>query len=116
MTIDAMPSRTAYDAGAWARHGELVYQTAKEWCLAPYREVTLRELAARLVAFQPDIAEFLAGIIQQWQPPCGEKDAIEHRILTAELDRQNYRMVRDDMTGQITAQFEIAREFAARRA
>jgi hypothetical protein len=101
---DALPNH--FDAGAWAQNGEVIYQMARQWCLAPYREVTLRALAARLVAWHPDIAEFLAGIIQQWQQPSGEKDAIEFRILTAELDRQNYRTVCDDATGQITVQIE----------
>src|SRR5262249_41747748 len=100
----ALPSR--FDAGAWVRHGEVIYQMAREWCLAPYREVTLSQLAMRLVAWHPDIAEFLAGVIQQWQQPSGEKDALEFRILTAGLDYQNYRTVCDDATGQITVQVE----------
>ena len=95
-----------FDASAWARHGEVIYQMAREWCLAPYRQVTLSQLAMRLVAWHPDIAEFLAGVIQQWQQPSGEKDALEFRILTAGLDHQNYRTVCDDATGQITVQVE----------
>jgi hypothetical protein len=50
--------------------------------------------------------EFLAGVIQQWQQPSGEKDALEFRILTAGLDHQNYRTVCDDATGQIIVQVE----------
>ncbi|MDZ4255891.1 MAG: hypothetical protein U1A72_25270 [Sulfuritalea sp.] len=101
--VDAM--QYGFDAGAWARQGEMIFQMAREWFSAPYRGVTLRQLAANLVAFHSDIAEFLALAIEQWETPQDEKAALELRILKAELDRNNYREIRNGTTGQVAVQF-----------
>lgn len=101
--VDAMQYR--FDAGAWARQGEVIFQMARAWCSAPYRNVTLRQLAAHLVAFHTDIAEFLAVAIEQWETPQDEKAALELRMLKAELDRNNYRQVHDRATGDAAVQF-----------
>ena len=101
--VDAMQNQ--FDAGAWARQGEAIFQIAREWHFAAYRKVTLRELASDLVASHSDIAEFLATTIEQWEMPQNEKDELELQILKAELDRNNYREVRDSETGQAAIQF-----------
>jgi len=80
-----------FDAWSWARRGETIFQMAREWWSVEYRKVTLRNVAANLVAFKPDIGAFLAPVIKQWELPEHEKDALELRILQAELDRDNYK-------------------------
>lgn len=94
-----------FDAFAWVRQGEMIFQMAQEWHSAAYRKVTLRELAAKLVAFHPDVAEFIAIAIEQWMPPENEKNALEFRTLKAELDRNNYIETLDSTTGQTVVQF-----------
>ena len=87
--LDALQYR--FDAVAWARQGETIFQMAREWWSVAYRKVALRSIAAHLVAFKPDIAAFLAAIIKQWELPEHEKAALELRMLQAELDRDNYK-------------------------
>ena len=90
-----------FDAAAWARQGEAVFQAARAWYSAPHRAVSLRDLAAKLALSHSDVAEFLARATQLWQPPTGEKAVLEFRILRAELHPQNYWPVHDDATGKV---------------
>jgi len=83
-----------FDAGAWARQGETVFQMARQWCLAGYRSRSLRDLASSLVAWKLGIAEFLAIETRKWEVPKNPKDALEHRLLLADLDRRTYKEVR----------------------
>ncbi|HEX9202301.1 MAG TPA: ATP-binding protein [Acidobacteriaceae bacterium] len=92
-----------FDAAAWARQGEAIFQMAREWWSAAYRRVALRSIAAHLVAFKSEIAAYLAAIIKQWELPGHEKAALELRILQAELDRDNYK---EDPDGSGRMQFE----------
>ena len=97
--MDALQYR--FDAAAWARQGETIFQMAREWWSAANRRVELRTLAARLVAFRPEMAAFLAASIQQWELPEHEKSALELRMLQAELDRENYNADPDGGGGQL---------------
>ena len=79
-----------FDAAAWARRGEAMFQAAREWYSAPYRSTTLREIAARLVVSHSDIAEVVVRATERWERPSNDKAALELRILQAELDPRNY--------------------------
>jgi hypothetical protein len=87
--LDAL--RYAFDAMNWARKGETVFQMARAWWTVAYRKVALRNIAAHLVEFKPGIAAFLASVINHWELPEHEKNALELRMLQAELDRDNYK-------------------------
>jgi hypothetical protein len=100
--LDALQYR--FDAAAWARQGETIFQMAREWWSATYRRVALRRIAAHLVAFKPEIATYLAPIIKQWELPEHGKAALELRMLQAELDRDNYKEDSDGTSGRM--QFE----------
>ena len=97
--LDALQWR--FDAAAWARQGETIFQMAREWWSVAYRRVALRSISAHLVAFKPEIAAFLAAIIKQWELPEHEKAALELRMLQAELDRDNYNEDPDGTSGRI---------------
>jgi hypothetical protein len=94
-----------FDAFAWVRSGDTIFEMAKQWVFAPYRNVKLREIAVHLVATDSGVSDFLTGIIPKWHAPAEEKPALEHRILVAELDRKNYRTARDEASGQEIVQF-----------
>jgi hypothetical protein len=94
----------AFDAPSWARQGETVFQVAREWWSLTYRQVPLRNIAAKLVAFKPDIAAFLSEVIKRWELPEHEKSALELRMLQAKLDRNNYKEDRSGNSGRM--QFE----------
>ena len=98
-------SQYRFDAAAWARQGETIFQMAREWWSAAYRRIKLRAVAARLVAFRPEVAAFLAAVIKQWELPEHKKSALEIRMLQAELDRDNYTEDSDGVAGQMQFQY-----------
>lgn len=101
--LDALQYR--FDAATWARQGETIFQMAREWWSAAYRRVELRAVAARLVAFKPEVVAFLAAVIKQWELPEHEKSALELRMLQAELDRNNYNEDPEGVSGRMLFQY-----------
>lgn len=95
-----------FDASSWIRDGEMVFEMAKQWTFAPYRRVPLREIATGLINSDPNTAAFLTGAARNWQMPSGEKEALEFKILVAQLDPQNYAASRDEQSGEETLHFE----------
>jgi hypothetical protein len=89
-------SEFRFDAMAWARQGETIFQMAREWQTASYRKEPLRRIAAQLVAFKPEIGAYLGTVITQWQLPEDDKAALDLRQLQALLDYNNYQ---DDPEG-----------------
>jgi hypothetical protein len=90
---------TSFDAGAWARKGDFVFEMAKTWGLAPYRQTRLREIVSRLILCDRDIAEFVLACTSQWTAPVTEKEKLEFKILLSELDYRNYTEGVDPATG-----------------
>ncbi len=107
----------AFDAMTWARSGEVVYEIAKNWVLAPYRKKALRQIAPLLATVDQAVGDFVVAATSQWTSPSTEKEAVEFRILVAELDYHNYSAVVDPATGKETSEFaypnDIATEIAA---
>jgi hypothetical protein len=98
--------RYQFDASAWVRAGETAFEMAKQWILAPYRQVALREIAVRLLNSNTDVATFLTKAIRDWEAPSGEKDGLEFRMLVSELDRQNYTTKHDEQSGKDIIQLQ----------
>ena len=73
---------------------------AREWTSATYRRNSLQNIAAHLVAFKPNVAEYLAIVINQWELPKHEKSALEVRMLQASLDYNNYKVAPDGAEGR----------------
>jgi hypothetical protein len=86
------------DFTSWARGGELMFQMGKDWVLAPYRKAKLQQVAADLLTADNDIAEFLLAATKTWTPPVEEKEAVEFRVLVAELDHRNYSLACDPVS------------------
>jgi hypothetical protein len=45
----------AFDAMTWARSGEVVFEMAKNWVLAPYRKRTLRQIVPEMIVADRDL-------------------------------------------------------------
>ncbi len=95
----------AFDAMTWARNGEVVFEMAKNWVLAPYRKRTLPDIVPRLVVADGAMGDFVVAANSQWTCPNTEKEALEFKILLAELDHRNYSAVVDPATGKQAVEF-----------
>ncbi len=104
---------TSFDAGAWARKGDFVFEMAKTWGLAPYRQTRLREIVSRLILCDRDIAEFVLACTSQWTAPVTEKEKLELKILLSELDYRNYTEGVDPATGRQGFEFKYPPDVAA---
>jgi hypothetical protein len=102
----------SFDAAAWARGGDMVFEMAKAWSLAPYRQKRLRDIVPTMVIDDRDIAEFVIVGTVQWSAPTTEKEALEFRILVAELDYRNYTATSDPATGKPAFEFAYPKEVA----
>jgi hypothetical protein len=75
----------------WATADQSFSEMARDWSAALFRKVALRNIVADLVQSNSDLAQFIREASRLWQMPAKEKDALELRILAAELDAENYR-------------------------
>ena len=92
-------SNWRFDAMTWIRSGEKIFEFAKEWTLAPYRQQTLRQVVGSLIPKEKVLASFVRSVVEKWEKPAGRKAAIEFGILCAELDSANYRSPANPETG-----------------
>lgn len=99
-----------FDAFNWAGSGDMVFQMAKQWTLAPYRQMPLLEIAKRLINSDANTAAFVAGAVRNWPIPSDTKASLEFKILVAQLDPQNYTAVRDAQSDQETLHFQYSTE------
>jgi hypothetical protein len=103
----------SFDAMTWARSGEFVFEMAKTWGLAPYRQRKLHDVVSTMILADRDIAEFVVAASRQWVAPTTEKEALEFKILVAELDHRNYTAAVDPATGQEGFSFTYPTDVAA---
>lgn len=95
-SLDALPYR--FDI-SWARAGDYIFNMAKEWIYAPYRQVSLLQIAVHLLLQDKRASEYLANKTRKWNLPENRKRELERRILIAELNADNYAPVQNE-TGQ----------------
>jgi hypothetical protein len=103
----------SFDAMAWVRSGEIVFEMAKTWVLASYKKRQLREIVPTIAVADSAIADFILAATSQWTSPKTEKEALEFRILIAELDYRNYPAIVDPATGKQTFAFAYPHDVAA---
>jgi hypothetical protein len=97
----------------WARSGEVVFEMAKNWVSAPYRKRKLREIVPVMIVVDRAMGDFVVAASSQWISPDTEKEALEFRILVAELDHRNYSPVLDPATGKQAFAFTYPPDVAA---
>lgn len=91
---------SGFQGMSWSSQGELAFDMAKTWALAPHRKATLFQVASALLLRDADIAAFLQEATSSWPAPNDPKAALEFRILKATLDRRNYHQTTDPQTGE----------------
>ena len=85
-------SGMAFDQFAWVRAGDTVFEMAKNWTFAPYRQNDLLGIARALMFTDEGLAKFLIDSTLNWPVPPDQKAALEQQVLAAKLDVTNYRI------------------------
>src|SRR6266404_5501778 len=78
---------------------------AKNWVFASHRESKLREIIPKMVVADRSMGDFVVVASSQWTSPDTEKEALELRMLVAELDYRNHSVTVDPATGKQTSAF-----------
>ncbi|WP_221094062.1 P-loop NTPase family protein [Rhizobium bangladeshense] len=89
---------------SWLRAGEGVFEFARDWTLAPHRQLKLVDVAIDLMIRDEEVARRLQALIPTWTLPEDTKASLEARLLYASLDRANYPVVVDPTTGEDSRQ------------
>lgn len=87
-----------FDTFSWARAGEEVFNIARDWTLAPHRQKVLLDVVVAILTTDATVAARLQTLIPNWSLPEDPKDAVEFKLLFAELNRDNYRHIADPET------------------
>ncbi|MFZ0246604.1 hypothetical protein [Candidatus Binatus sp.] len=106
-------SNWRFDAMTWIRSGEKIFEFAKEWTLAPYRQQTLRQVVGSLIPKEKVLASVVRSVVEKWEKPADRKAAIEFGMLCAELDPANYRSRVNRETGIGEVAFDYPHELKA---
>jgi hypothetical protein len=101
------------DMSSWARGGELMFQMGRDWVLAPYRKVKLEQVAASIITQDDGVAQYVLAATSKWEAPTQEKEAVEFRMLVAELDHRNYVRVPDPASGLDKMEFKYPADVMA---
>ncbi|WP_421729386.1 hypothetical protein [Brevundimonas sp.] len=99
-------------AWAWTREGDAVFEIAKDWALAPYRQQRLIDLSVALVKSSSESAIYVKGAIAEWQRPDEPDEAIDFDSLCAALDPANYRKIPDEENGSDRDEFVLPTRLA----
>jgi hypothetical protein len=106
-----------FDAFNWARSGEAMFNLAKEWTSASYRQRSLQEVVGDLLPHTEPVSAALKVAISSWSKPDEPKAAVEFAALCARLDAANYSLRQDAETGEEITEFAlpeaVARQIAA---
>jgi hypothetical protein len=87
---------------SWSRDGQAMFDFARDWTLAPHRQRKLLDVVVELFLANNDVAKRLQALLPTWTPPEDPKQALEFKLLLAQLNRANYRTVIDQATGTET--------------
>lgn len=88
-----------FDSFSWARAGDEVFNVARDWTLAPHRQKVLLDVVVALLTADTVVSARLQALIPRWSLPEDPKEALEFKLLFAELNRDNYRHITDPETG-----------------
>jgi hypothetical protein len=109
----AKVNASGFNAMAWVRSGEAVFEMARRWATAPYRQMKLRALVPEMIVSDQALGEFVIAASGQWVSPESDKGALEFRVLVAELDYRNYAIAPDPATRKPVVQFSYPKDVAA---
>lgn len=89
-----------FDQFSWLRAGNVLFELARNWTLAPHRQRTLLDVAIELLKTDDSVAQHLKTLIPTWGLPDAPKAALECKLIFAALDRDNYQPTRDASSGE----------------
>jgi len=95
---------------SWLQSGKAVSDFARDWTLAPHRQQKFLDIVVELLLANDDVARRIQALLTTWALPEDPKNALEFRVLFAELDRTNYLPVTDPATGAKTWVFVCPEE------
>lgn len=87
---------------SWLRGGQAMFDFARDWTLAPHRQRKFLDVVVELLLADNDVAQRLQALLPTWTLPEDPKQALEFKLLLAQLNRANYRTVTDPATGTET--------------
>ncbi|MGR0116368.1 hypothetical protein [Ralstonia pseudosolanacearum] len=90
---------------SWLRDGQAIFDFARDWTLAPHRQQKFLDVVVELLLADDDVARRLQALLPTWAVPQDPKEALEFKLLSAALDRANYRTVSDPAMGTETQSF-----------
>lgn len=101
----------SFDGMTWIRSGEVVFNIARRWSQAAYRQKTLQQIGIELIKMDAGIAEYLIVSSQSWVSPNprDEKMTLDFSISKALLDRRNYVSAPDVESGD-ALEFQFPKE------
>lgn len=88
-----------FDAFTWRRSGRVVFDIARDWTLAPHRRKELLDVVVDLLKADSAVAARLQALIPTWPLPEDPKAALEFKLVSAMLNRDNYRPTTDPKSG-----------------
>ncbi len=92
---------------SWARGGQAIFDFARDWTLAPHRQRKFLDVVVELLLADNDVAQHLQALLPTWTLPEDPKQALEFKLLLAQLNLANYRSVTDPATGTETQRLVI---------
>jgi hypothetical protein len=104
-------SEYSFDGMTWSRSGEMVFQMARDWHAAAYRQKTLIAIVSELCRRDRALGDFINAAAAEWAQPEGEKERVELQIMAAQLDYRNYRVT--EARNEAEAEFICPAELAA---
>lgn len=90
---------------SWLQGGKAMFDFARDWTLAPHRRQKFLDVVVELLLADDNLARLLQALLPTWPLPEDPKEALEFKLLFAELDRANYQTVTDPTTGVKTLCF-----------
>jgi len=88
--------------GSWLQGGQVMFDFARDWTLAPHRKQTFLDVVVKLLLANDDIARHLQALLPIWPLPEERKEALEFKLIFAALNRANYQTTTDPVTGTQT--------------
>lgn len=93
-----------FDTFTWFRRGEVIFNMARDWVLAPHRILELRAVIGDLAGADASFASQVMSAAAAWPRPEDIKRQLEQRILQSEFDPANRKAVLDDASGATVIQ------------
>jgi hypothetical protein len=97
---------------SWSQGGEVFFNFARDWILAPHRQQKFLDVVVKLLLADNDIARRLQVLLLTWALPENPKEALEFKLLFAALNRANYQTLTDPATGAETQGFVCPEELS----